>query len=163
MSKSTPKKAAAREPMDDTVHEARVGAPKTNTQRQCWAAKTLAAEVLDMFPETPVEYSNYDGRNTALDVSFDLTGLDSQDRADMLTVLSLLDDSAYNEDQRIREVTAEDGQVLVSFRSSARTQDSREPFGIADAMSVLSGKDEFSYDAETYDEPDDMFDGLGSL
>jgi hypothetical protein len=139
--------------MDPTVTEAKVGTPKPNNQRACWAAKTLVAEVREVFPETPVEYSNYDGRNTALDVMFDLTGLDPQDAHDLALVLELLNDTAYNEDQRIDTVIAgggdQKGQVLVSFKSSPRTQDNREPFGILDALSVLSGKDEFDYGEES--------------
>jgi hypothetical protein len=134
--------------MDSSTREAPVGTPSTNTKRTCWAALTLVAEVHEVFPETPVEYSNYDGRNTALDVTFDLTGLTSPDDDDLASALQLVET-----DERVDTVilggTTHEGQVLVSFKSSLRTQDSREPFGILDALSVLSGKDEFVYD---YDE-----------
>lgn len=133
-------------PMDASVRENSTPTMSTNAQRVCYAAKTLVAEVMEMFPETPVEFSNFDGRNTALDVTFDLTTLDSQDRADLMLVMTLLDDPAYNEDSRIASVLADDGQVLVSFKSNPRTQDNREPFGLLDALSVLSGQDEFHYE-----------------
>jgi hypothetical protein len=129
------------EQLDPSIREARVGTASTNTQRVCYAAKTLVAEVMEMFPETPVEFSNFDGRNTALDVTFDLTAISGDDdRADLTTALTLLDDPAYNEDARIAAVLVEDGAVLVSFKSNAATQDSREPFGLIDAMSVLAGE-----------------------
>lgn len=123
------------EPMDASVTEAKMGAPAKHTERVCYAAKTLAAEVTGLFPETPVRYSNYDGRNTALDVEFDLTAISADEDADAL--MRLLD--ALAGDIRIEQVIAEDDSVLVSFRSSARTQDSRETFGLAEAWSILTG------------------------
>lgn len=129
-------------PMDDGIREQAVGVPNANNRRVCYAIKTLVAEVLELFPETPVEYSNYDGRNTALDVTFDLTVLNADDRETLSTLLQLLGDRAYSEDQRIREVTYDDSAVLVSIISGPRTQDIREPFGLADAYVVLAEDDE---------------------
>lgn len=122
------------EPMDAAIREARTGTPATNSERACYAAQTLADEVRSMFPETPVEYSNYNGRNTALDVSFDLTGMDESERSDLMPLLTMVEDT----DLRVREVLAEDGSVLVSFWPSPRTQDSRDSFGLADALMVLA-------------------------
>lgn len=156
-------KTKAPEPMDDSVREVPVGTPSTNRQRVCGAIKQLVAEFTGLFPETPVEYSNYDGRNTALDVTFDLTALDEDtDRVDAFNLLALLDDSAYNNDPRIDYVLSsqEDGAVLVSMRSSLRTQDLRDPFGLADALSVLAGEDE-DYDEDNWPESGD--DGVGFL
>lgn len=119
-------------PMDDSVKEATVGTAATNAPRQCWALKTLVSEVQILFPETPYEVSNIDGRNTALDVQFDLTTLDSQERADLIVLLLSLD-----EDPRVAEVMGEDGLVLISFKSNALTQDDRTPFGLADAYQIL--------------------------
>ena len=133
------------EPMDDSVREAPVGTPSTNHQRVCGAIKQLVAEFHGLFPETPVEYSNYDGRNTALDVTFDMTALDAEtDRVDALNLLHLLGDPAHNAEHRIDYVlvSESDAAVLVSMRSSLRTQDNREPFGLAEALSVLAGEDE---------------------
>lgn len=139
--KAAAKKAAASEPMDPAIHEETVAPMVTNHERVCYAARTLASEVEALFPETPVEYSNVDGRNTALDVTFDLTVLDEADRDDLTRVLNLVDS-----DPRVDLVIAggaeHEGQVLVSFKSSLRTQDSREPFGLADAFSVLIDSDE---------------------
>jgi hypothetical protein len=136
-----PEKDKTPTPMDPSIIEDRVGSAHVNTGRACYAAKTLVAEVEALFPGVPVDYSNRDGRSTALDVSFDLTVLDEPDGQDLVTLLTLLGDSAHNEDPRIREVMADPGtlQVLVGFRSNPRTQDSREPFGLADALDVLSG------------------------
>lgn len=142
------------EPMDDSVREARVGTPMTNHQRVCGAIKQLVAEFHGLFPETPVEYSNYDGRNTALDVTFDLSPLDADtDRVDATNLLMLLGDPAHNAERRIEDVivASDMDSVLVSMRSSLRTQDNRDPFGLAEALSVLAGEDE-GYD----DDGDDL-------
>lgn len=124
------------EPMDVTFAEDKNPTPKQNQPRVCWAAKTLIAEVLALFPETPVETSNIDGRNTALDVSFDMTVLDHEDR---VTFTGLM--IAMSEDERIWDITTEDDSVLVSFKSNPRTQDSREPFGLDAAYLVLVGEE----------------------
>ena len=118
------------------------GIPHVNAPRQCWAIKTLVAEVHTLFPETPVQYSNVDGRNTALAVAFDATGLSEDDRADFINLMQLLTDPAYNDDRRIEYGIIEDEQVIISMRSDPRTQDSREPFGLTDALHVLSGEDD---------------------
>lgn len=140
-SDSTPKGQESKE-MDPGVTERRVGAPRPNSSRVCWAIKTLCEEVWALFPETPVEYSNVDGRNTSRDVTFDITALDSEEQATFTTLLTMLGDPAYNEDPRIREVVTGDGQVLVSMHGNPRTQDRREPFGLADAYLILTEGDE---------------------
>jgi hypothetical protein len=145
-------KAKAPEPMDDSVRERAVGAPKPNNPRVCGAIKQLVAEFTGLFPETPVEYSNYDGRNTALDVTFDLTALDEDtDRVDALNLMIVLGDETFNTDPRIDYVLASqtDGAAVVSMKSSLRTQDLRDSFGLAEAYSILSGE------AEGYDTEDD--------
>ena len=146
--------AKAPEPMDDSVREAPMGTPVTNHQRVCVAIKQLVREFHALCPETPVEYSNFDGRNTALDVTFDLSPLDPDtDRVDATNLLMLLGDPANNAERRVEDVivASDMDSVLVSMRSNARTQDSPEPFGLAEALSVLAGEDE-GYD----DEGDDI-------
>lgn len=130
-------KAKTKEMMDPGARERAVGEPVTNTARVCYAAKTLVAEMHALFPETPVEYSNYDGRNTALDVKFDLTVLDEADRATVIAMFTLFD---FDADPRVDMVIPahEDAALLVSFKSNATTQDSRAPFGLAEAWSVLT-------------------------
>jgi hypothetical protein len=127
-------KSEKNQPMDSTAREVLIPVEFTNNTRVCWAAKTLVAEVEELFPETPVEYSNYDGRNTALDVAFDLTTLDRED-SEMLSTLLIV----VRGESRVREVVADydTQQVLVGFKSDPRTQDSREPFGLGDALLVL--------------------------
>jgi hypothetical protein len=144
MSKSTPKKTAqsktvkkAPEPMDTSVREALVGTPASNTKRTCHAIKQLVAEVAGLFPETPVEYSNYDGRNTALDVTFDMSVFHSTGETLFASLLSLVES-----DERVREVIDEDRKFLVGMVSSPRLQDSRAPFGLDDAYAVLVGLDD---------------------
>ena len=130
------------EPMDPTARENAVGAPRQNNRRICGAIKTLVAEVLDMFPETPVEYSNYDGHNAALDVTFDLSVMDAGDVYDFTGLMTLFD---FDADRRVDQVIREDDRLLVSMRPNARTKDLREPFGLAEAMAVLTE------DADTLD------------
>lgn len=127
------------EPMDDSIKEAREGTPFTNAPRQCWAMKTLINEVHSLFPETPYEVSNIDGRNTALDVTFDLTVLEDVDHATMIALLTLFD---LAEEPRIEQIISEDESILVSFKSNPRTQDSREPFGLVEAYAVLVEEDD---------------------
>lgn len=122
----------APEPMDPDAREG-TAAPRTNNQRPCWAIKTLVAEVHSLFPETPVEFSNYNGRNTALDVSFDLTTLDNDDAISLIEALALTQN-----DERVVGVVSEDGALLVSMRANPRTQDSREPFGVVQAYGILT-------------------------
>lgn len=146
-------KTKAPEPMDASTREVAVGTPATNHPRVCGAIKQLVAEFHALFPETPVEYSNYNGRNTALDVMFDLTSLaEDTDRVDAFNLLALLGESA---DPRIDYVIAaeEDGVALVSMRSSLRTQDDPSSFGLADVFSVLVEPD------AGYDDDGDDFGG----
>lgn len=136
---TSPKKAdtpKAPEPMDSRITEAKVGTPSSNNERVCYAAKTLVAEAHELFPETPVEYSNPDGRNTMLDVSFDLTALDTNEADELTALLELV-----KTDARVADVLVDDDTVLISFKASARTQDSRDSFGLADAWYVLTEGD----------------------
>lgn len=140
MSKSeTPK------PMDDGIREEAVGVPGTNRQRVCYAIKQLVTEVHDLFPETPVEYSDYDGRNTALAVTFDLTPLDSEDRRALSILLGLLGNPA-RDDMRVGEAITDPDHMAatVSMRANPRTQDIRDSFGLADAWEVLIEDEEAS-------------------
>lgn len=120
------------QPMDATAVERATAEPLQYRQRVCYAIRTLVAEVHEMFPETPVEFSNFNGRNVALSVAFDLTALDQIEADDLTTVLCLLD-----HDTRVESVVAEEGQVLVSMHNSARTQDHTDEFGILDALAVM--------------------------
>jgi len=120
--------------MDDGIRERNVGEARPNAPRQCWAIKTLVAETAVLFPETPVEYSDYDGRNTALSVTFDLTSLPGGDSVLFNNLMAILDT-----DERVKEVIASDyDQAYVLMHSNPRTQDSRDPFGLDDALSILS-------------------------
>lgn len=146
------------EPMDAGAREAKVGTPVPNSPRVCHAIKTLVAEVEELFPETPVEYSNHDGRNTALDVTFDLTALAYPDSENFVSLLLCI-----KTDERVLGIDWDDSTALVQFKPNPRTQDSRAPFGLIDALSILSGQDEFDYGDESDDEPDTVIDGLASL
>lgn len=133
------KKSDEPTPMDASIRERATGTTASNTQRVCYAIKTLVAEMHALFPETPVEYSDYDGRNTALAVSFDLSPLDEETGTTVLALFTLFD---FDADPRIASVDADGPVVLISFRANARTQDSREPFGLAEAWEVLTEGDD---------------------
>ena len=143
------------DPMDPSIREQVIGTPATNNKRVCYAIKTLAAEVGELFPETPVEYSEYDGRNTALDATFDLTVLDESDRTLFRDLLRLC-----TTDERVREVLTEDDQVLVGIKSNPRTQDLRDWFNLADAWLVMA---EGHQAAEEPDDLDSLLATGGSL
>jgi len=138
MSKS--KTPEAPKPMDMSAPEADAPVVATNNQRTCKAIKTLVAEVLHLFPETPYEVSNYNGRNTGLDVTFDLTTLDSQDRTDLISLLWVAE-----VDPRVATVDAEDGMVLVSMQASPRVHDGIGSFGLNDAYLILVDGADGSY------------------
>lgn len=128
------------QPMDPTYRESAVGTMHVNRPRIAWALKQLVAEVEALFPETAVTYGNEDKRNTSLSATFVCTDPTLAD------LLGLLDDPAYNEDRRIESVTAQQAEgepeeVTVTLLASARTQDSRTPYGLADAYEVLVGHD----------------------
>lgn len=125
--------ARAPKPMDDGIRERSVGQAANNHQRVCGALKTLVAELEQMFPETPVEYSNYNRYNAALAVTFDLTALDGGDSVIFNDAIGLI-----KGDDRVAEVmTADYDQAYVEMRDWLRTCDNREPFGLADALVVL--------------------------
>lgn len=126
------------QPMDDSTVERKTGTPTTNHQRVCGAIKQLVKEVTDLFPETIVEYSNYDGRNTALDVTLDFSKV-GEEAADLLLLFSLDFDAEPRVDYVL--VGDESKTVMVSMISSLRTQDSRDEFGVVDAYEVLTGDD----------------------
>lgn len=115
------------EPMDPNVREEKNPTARGNNLRACYGIKQLVSEVTALFPETTHEVSNYDGRNTGLDVEFDASSLPGL--AELLSLTS--------SDPRVFEVIEDDGHVLVAFRPSARTQDDRSSFGLAEAWDVL--------------------------
>lgn len=143
MTKNTTKKPAAKkatakapEPMDASVRETVTPEIAANAHRKCHAIKQLISEVDALYPEVPTQTGNIDGRNTALDVEFDLTVLDLVDQTLATELLMLVQN-----DERVAEVLASDSQVLVSFRSNPRTQDSRASFNLGDAYDILIEKD----------------------
>lgn len=130
--KKTPAKQAAEttapEPMDPGVVETKTPEVRPNNGRNAYSVDTLIAEVTDLFPEVTYETSNPDWRNANTDVTFD----DVTDEG-LVSLLRALAET----DPRVAEVITEETRVLVSVKQNPRTQDSREPFGLADAWMVL--------------------------
>lgn len=138
------------EPMDAGAPERAVGEATPTNQRPCYAAKTLIAEVLALFPETTHRVSDYNGRNVGLWVTFDTA------YGQELTDLLLLVDS----DARVERVEADDsGTVLVIFHNRPRIYDLRDSFGLDEAWSVLEDDWEGGSAAET---SDDVREGGGA-
>lgn len=143
-------------PMDDGIREEAVGTAATNRQRQCWAIKTLVAEVDHMFPETPVTYGDYDGRNTAMSVEFDFMGLDDDDtRSYVVDLFTMLGDSAHNEDARIARVEVVGWEVKVTMKTHPILMDTRDTFGLPEAWGVLfEPEDEDEGEVGVFGSPD---------
>lgn len=135
-----PKKTVT--PMDDGIREREVGVAAPNRQRECWAIKTLAAEVDHLFPDTPVTYSDHNARNAALSVEFDFMGLDDDVRPYALDLLTMMGDSAYNEDSRIASVSVVGWEVKVTMKAHPILMDTRDPFGLPEAWAVLFEADD---------------------
>ena len=123
------------QPMDPGGPEPTSAPRSPNRQRSAYAITTLVSEVEQVFPGVRSEPSNYNGFNTATDVTFDLTSVSEDEVATLTTLLSMLDS-----DSRVARVDVEDGQALVSLHSNLRTQDLRDSFGVAQAHEVLSAK-----------------------
>lgn len=127
------------EPMDPGAREGDNPGVSAHTPRVAYALKTLVAEVLALFPETPVEYSHPDGRNTQLGVTFDLTALpDEDDRENFSALLR-----SVRLDARVEEVRvyAEEMQLYVQLFSRPRTQDDRSTFSLGDIWLSMADED----------------------
>lgn len=134
--------------MDASMPEGK-GGVRANRPRKVYAMSTLIAEVEALFPETTYEVSNYNRFNAALSVQFDTRS------PGMELLLSLIED-----DIRVEEVLADDGQVLVTFRDNPRTMDNRDPFNLASAWKILTETDVATgvlYIPETIDLPSGSF------
>lgn len=125
------------EPMDAGVTEIRDGQVHVNSKRNAYALVQLVDEVRHLFPETPYEFGNYNGRNTALSVTFDLS-MASGEEFDLFTQLLAL----VKTDQRVLDVINDDTSLLVDLFPSPRYQDLRDSFNLADAYSILTGEDQ---------------------
>lgn len=142
------------EPMGGDLGPSRgTGVPHVNAPRQCWALKTLVAEMAELFPETPVEYSNVDGRNTALDVTFDCSMLGEEDQILLVNLFRTLE-----VDARVSQIMVGNDQMLVSMKSDSRTQDLRDPFGLADAWGILTDEDDGDEDENLWLSLDELYD-----
>lgn len=125
------------EPMDPSFNESSTGQVHVNHKRNAYALVQLLDEVRQLYPEIPYEFCNYNGRNTALSVLFDLTGIDNDEASDFTKLILLI-----KSDQRILDVVADDGQVLVDLFPSPRYQDLQDSFHLADAYWILTGDDQ---------------------
>lgn len=123
------------EPMDASASEQKTGTAASNTPRACYAIKTLIKEVNDLFPETTHTVGNYSGRNVGLSVAFDLSELDDEDQIAVTDLFKILDS-----DIRVAGIVTdtENSVVTISMKPSARTQDSRDSFGLGVAWEILT-------------------------
>lgn len=124
----------------------------TNRERNVYALDTLVKEVVALFSETTYEVSNRTRFNAALDVQFD-----THESSGLSVLLSLVED-----DERVAEVVVDVDDVLVRFRGNPRLQDSREPFGLAEAWSVMNESAGVLYIPESLSFPEGAFDGPGA-
>lgn len=142
------KKTEETQPMDPAVREvAAEGQAMSNAPRVCYAAQTLIEEFTELFPETTYETCDVDGRNTALGVKFAIGAIQDEEERSIaktmirtLTVSDRVYEAAVYYNVKIgldHDVATEEGYVR--FHSNPRTQDSREPFGLAEAYEILAG------------------------
>lgn len=142
---STPEKGA---PMDPTFREDKTPVVASNRQRDCYALATLRMEVLDLFPETEWEVSEFDGRNVGHAITF--TTPEEESLSDLLLLIE--------SDHRVSQVTLPViGQTRVEFHHSMRTQDSREPFNLAEAWAEMFNGDEDYEDDDAFTFNEDGF------
>jgi hypothetical protein len=127
----TDKKAP--EPMDSGAPERAVGEAAPTNQRACYAAKTLVAEVLALFPETVWMVENYNGRNVGLRVVV-LTDAEDQDK--LSDLLALVDS-----DSRVERVQTFASETIIDFHNRPRTYDLRDSFGLDEAWMVMGEED----------------------
>lgn len=124
-------KRNAKQDSNETVPESTDRPVLTNHPRNCWALDTLVAEVCEAEPEVKVDIDNSDVSNANLDVTF--SGCSD-------TLISAL--NLVSGDPRIEHLMAGGEEladaVYVSFYANAVTKDSREPFGVNDAVVILT-------------------------
>lgn len=125
-------------PMDPTIREVKVGVTHVNRPRRAYALDTLIKEVESLFPETTYDVSGENGLNTSLDVTFS-----TKDCPGLADLLDLIEN-----DPRVQSLLQVDDSTLVSFRSSLRTQDLRDPFQLDVAWTVLGDRFTFEYPSE---------------
>jgi hypothetical protein len=119
--------------MDPSIREQATPEPVVRAKRDVYAVRTLVTEVTDLFPEVSYETSNPGPFGGNVTVSFD-----QSDTPDLFPLLALIES-----DERVQSVgETGDGDALVNFHANLRTQDSREPFGLAEAHAILTGESE---------------------
>ena len=111
-------------------------APRVST-RDAYAVQTLVAEVTALFPETTYETSHTNAFNTRLVVAFD-----DGETPDLYPLLELIET-----DPRVRGVDRDsiENYSVVEFHDSLRTQDSRDPFGLAEAHAILTAESDAAW------------------
>lgn len=121
-------------------------------KRNAYALDTLIKEVAALYPEATATVSQYDGRNTALAVTFDVT--ESEGLADLMELVSV--------DRRVLKVVTETldeiTQTLVVLHSAPRIQDLRDSFNLESAFLVLAEEAE----REEQEDPGFGLSGFGS-
>jgi hypothetical protein len=142
--KTTAKKTAeskAPEPMDATIRETAEPVAALPNQRLAYAAKTLLAEVADLFPEMTYVEGERNGRGVLIGLVFEMASLSPRDADTVVALFTLFD---FNAEPRIADVTydGEEQLLSVTFRNQPSIYDSRDLFGLSDALLVLAGRDD---------------------
>jgi len=116
--------------MDPSIREQHNPEPIKRAPRDAYGLTVLIEEVTDLFPETTYETSGPNEFGVNLSVAFD-----DGEAPDLFPLIGLIES-----DPRVRCVDRDsiEHYSMVEFHSSFRTQDSRAPFGLADAHAILS-------------------------
>lgn len=134
--KNHTKHASTSDMMDPQVAERKVGTDPLPRQRNCYALTQLIDEFTALFPETPIVVKDRDGRGVAFTVEFNLEYVprhESLSAGDLLLSTVLDPRVAY-----VNRDAIEANLVEITIARNARTQDSREEFGLADAWELFN-------------------------
>lgn len=128
---ATPEATEPEEPAAPQRGE-RVGAEYLSTQEQprhAYAMKVLVSEVTGLFPEITYEFGVPRAWGAITTVIFEVDHVEGA--ADLLRLVS--------NDERVESATYDhrEGLFEIALRPSLRTMDSREPFGLPEAWSVM--------------------------
>ena len=121
------------QPMDPSVPVSKTGVETMPAKRSAYSLEVLIAEFTGAFPETNFETGSEDGRGVSHSVLFDLSMLASADLALFRDLVK-----ATEVDDRIEYVIVDNDQAEIGLWQNPRLRDSREPFGVDEAILALA-------------------------